>query len=47
MLASMSLLEITNLKKSYISPGGMLIDVIDVPSFDLEAGEQMALAGAS
>ena len=43
----MALLEITNLKKSYIAPGGTRFDVIDVPSFDLEVGEQMALAGAS
>jgi ABC-type lipoprotein export system ATPase subunit len=45
--AGMPLLEITNLKKSYAAPDGTRLDVIDVPRFELEAGEQMALAGAS
>jgi ABC-type glutathione transport system ATPase component len=46
-LASVPLLEITNLRKSYVAPNGTRLDVIDVPRFEPEAGEQMALAGAS
>lgn len=40
-------LEITGLRKVYRSPEGEEQVVLDVPSFRLEAGEQVALAGAS
>jgi ABC-type lipoprotein export system ATPase subunit len=43
----MPVLEISNLKKSYIAPDGARSLVIDVPRFALNAGEQIALAGAS
>jgi len=43
----MSVLEISNLKKSYVAPDGVRSLVIDVPQFTLGAGEQVALAGAS
>ncbi|MBO0857170.1 MAG: ABC transporter ATP-binding protein [Chloracidobacterium sp.] len=43
----MPVLEISNLKKSYIAPDGARSLVIDVPQFTLEAGEQVALGGAS
>jgi ABC-type lipoprotein export system ATPase subunit len=43
----MPVLEISNLKKSYVAPDGARSVVIDVPQFTLEAGEQIALAGAS
>jgi putative ABC transport system ATP-binding protein len=43
----MPVLEISNLKKSYVAPDGARSLVIDVPQFTLEAGEQIALAGAS
>jgi len=43
----MPVLEISNLKKSYVTPDGARSAVIDVPQFTLEAGEQVALAGAS
>ena len=43
----MPVLEISNLKKSYISPGGMRHWVIDIPSFVLEEGDQVALEGSS
>jgi putative ABC transport system ATP-binding protein len=43
----MSVLEISNLKKSYIAPDGVRSLVIDVPQFTLEVGEQVALAGTS
>jgi ABC-type lipoprotein export system ATPase subunit len=43
----MPLLEINNLKKSYREPGGNVMPVVDVPSFEVEAGEQVALRGSS
>jgi putative ABC transport system ATP-binding protein len=43
----MPVLEISNLKKSYVAPDGARSLVIDVPRFTLNAGEQVALAGAS
>jgi ABC-type lipoprotein export system ATPase subunit len=43
----MPVLDISNLKKSYIAPDGAQSVVIDVPRFTLNAGEQVALAGAS
>ncbi|MFI5323166.1 MAG: ABC transporter ATP-binding protein [Thermodesulfobacteriota bacterium] len=43
----MTILKITDLKKSYISPEGENILVIDVPHFALETGDQIALMGDS
>jgi ABC-type lipoprotein export system ATPase subunit len=43
----MPVLEISNLKKSYVAPDGARSLVIDVPRFTLNVGEQVALAGAS
>lgn len=43
----MAILEIKNLKKGYKSPDGEYGLVVDVPSFSLEAGEQVALQGES
>ncbi|MCL4244948.1 MAG: ABC transporter ATP-binding protein [Candidatus Dadabacteria bacterium] len=43
----MRILEIENLKKSYKSPDGEIVKVIDVPEFALESGEQIALSGES
>lgn len=43
----MSVLEITNLKKSYVTPDGSRGDVIDLPYFSLREGEQLAMEGAS
>lgn len=43
----MRILEIENLKKSYRSPDGETVEVIDVPEFGLESGEQIALSGES
>ncbi len=43
----MPILEITDLKKSYISPEGESLLVIDVPHFSLEKGEHAALMGDS
>lgn len=43
----MRILEIENLKKSYRSPDGETVEVIDVPAFGLESGEQIALSGES
>ncbi len=42
-----SLLEIRDLKKTYVSPEGERMLVIDVPQFELRAGEQVALEGSS
>lgn len=43
----MRILEIENLKKSYTTPDGEILTVIDVPGFALESGEQIALSGES
>ncbi len=40
-------LEVDSLRKGYLTPDGVLQPVIDVPSFVLEAGEQVALHGRS
>jgi ABC-type lipoprotein export system ATPase subunit len=42
-----TLLEIRDLRKTYVSPEGEQVLVIDVPRFDLGAGEQVALQGSS
>lgn len=43
----MTLLEIQNLKKSYLTPDGKRETVVDVPLFSLQAGGQIALEGES
>jgi len=40
-------LRIENLKKRYVAPDGSAVPVIDVESFDLADGEQVALVGGS
>ena len=41
------MLKIRNLKKSYPQPGQDPLKVLDIPSFDVEAGEQLAIIGKS
>lgn len=43
----MSLLEINQLRKRYTGPDGVPHTVVDVESFTLEAGQQVALSGES
>lgn len=43
----MPLLEINNLTKSFAAPSGEKTLIVDVPSFSLEEGAQVALEGAS
>ena len=43
----MALLEIENLRKTYRTPDGRILPVVDVPSFRIEPGEQVALSGPS
>lgn len=43
----MAVLQVDELKKSYLSPDGGLQLVIDVPRFVMDEGEQVALQGAS
>ena len=43
----MPLLQITDLIKTYRSPEGDVHTVLDIPTFELEVGEQMALRGGS
>lgn len=43
----MRILEISNLKKSYVAPDGERSTVIDIPHFALAAGEQLAIEGTS
>jgi putative ABC transport system ATP-binding protein len=40
-------LELRNLKKSFTSPDGGVVDVVDVESLELADGEQVALVGSS
>lgn len=43
----MAVLEVSDLKKSYVAPDGTTLPVIDVPSLVLNEGEQLALQGSS
>ena len=43
----MSLLTVTNLEKTYLSPEGSQSRIINVPHFELNAGKQIALRGSS
>lgn len=43
----MTLLEISQLTRAYVGPDGRLLRVIDIPSFALAGGEQVALCGES
>ena len=43
----MSVLEVRELVKSYVSPDGERSTVIDVPAFSMHGGEHVALQGAS
>ena len=40
-------LEIKSLKKSFVSPDGENIDILDIPQFSLKSGDQVALEGGS
>jgi putative ABC transport system ATP-binding protein len=41
------MLAVSDLKKSFVSPDGERVDIVNVPSFTLGAGDQMALRGES
>jgi ABC-type lipoprotein export system ATPase subunit len=41
------LLTLTDVKKSFPQPGGGTLTVLDIPHFQIEAGEQIALIGKS
>jgi len=43
----MAVLSVVDLKKSYVSPDGETTPVIDIESFSMEVGEQVALEGES
>ena len=43
----MSLLTVTNLEKTYVSPEGSQSRIINVPHFEMDAGKQIALRGSS
>lgn len=47
LFVNMRILEISNLKKSYVAPDGARSTVIDIPHFALAAGEQLAMEGTS
>lgn len=40
-------IRLENVRKSFAMPGGERVDVLDVPGFELAAGEQAALEGTS
>ncbi|MEM7453675.1 MAG: ABC transporter ATP-binding protein [Planctomycetota bacterium] len=41
------MLELKDIRKSYMQPDGQLVDILDVPAFNLDAGEAVALIGPS
>lgn len=41
------MLKLTDVKKAYIEPDGKRLPVLDIPSFSVDAGEQMVLVGPS
>jgi putative ABC transport system ATP-binding protein len=41
------MLELRNVKKSYAEPDGSRLPILDIPAFDVNNGEQMALVGKS
>ena len=43
----MPLLEVQNLKKSYVAPDGARTPILDIPEFSMDAGRQVALRGSS
>ncbi len=43
----MALLTLTEVTKAYPAPGGGLQEVLRIPKFSMEPGEQLALAGSS
>lgn len=43
----MSLLTVTNLEKTYVSPEGSQSRIINVPHFEIDIGKQIALRGSS
>lgn len=43
----MSLLTVTNLEKTYLSPEGSQSRIINVPHFEIDTGKQIALRGSS
>ena len=41
------MLKLENIKKSYAQPDGKRVEILDVPNFDIDAGEQVVLIGPS
>lgn len=41
------MLKLENIKKSFVQPDGGKVPILDVPSFEIEAGEQVVLIGPS
>ena len=41
------MLKLTDIKKTYTQPDGTSVPILDVPSFEMSAGEQVALLGPS
>jgi putative ABC transport system ATP-binding protein len=46
-LSGLSMLLVENVKKSYREPDGGLLPILDVPRFELAAGEQVVVRGES
>lgn len=41
------MLKLENIKKSFVQPDGHKVPILDVPSFEIDAGEQVVLLGPS
>jgi ABC-type multidrug transport system ATPase subunit len=47
LILALLLLNIENLRKSFGTPGGSVLTVVDIPAFSLDSGQQTALCGTS
>ena len=47
MILALLLLNIENLRKSFGTPDGSVLTVVDIPAFSLDSGQQTALCGTS
>lgn len=41
------MLQVTDLRKSFVAPDGERVDIVDIPALSIAAGEQIALRGES
>ena len=47
LIVTNSMLQLQNIHKSYMQPDGTVVPILDVPSYEVAAGEQVVLIGPS